>query len=89
MGEVTHACPGVPILLVGLKSDTRENGVRKPLQSVTGFEAYASASDIGAKNYIECSALTGRGMNEVFEAATRSCLKTSGRSEKSSRCTVL
>lgn len=95
MKEVNHACPGVPILLVGLKSDTRENRivgegrVRQPLHFVTSREGHASAQEIGVTRYVECSALTGRGIDGVFEAATRVSLVASERLEGDSCCIVL
>ena len=42
---------------------------------------------VGARQYRECSALTGRGMREVFECASR--LAMSARKKKSNRRSFL
>ena len=57
-----HYCPDAPGILVGCKTDLREDG---------GFEEIISTEqgqklsvDIGAAAYCECSALTQIGMKE-------------------------
>jgi small GTP-binding protein len=69
MPELEHHCPGVPRLLVGIKSDLKgcEGGV-------TYEEGVSKARDIGALGYLECSALTGDGVDEVFLQAGRIAL---------------
>jgi Ras homolog gene family, member A len=42
----------------------------------------AVASKIGAKHYLECSAKSKEGVDEVFEYATRAALLTQSRSGK-------
>ncbi|KAF9402025.1 Rho GTPase, partial [Podila epigama] len=37
------------------------------------------AAEIGAREYLECSALTGEGVREVFESATRASLLIHGK----------
>jgi Rho family protein len=44
---------------------------------------------IGAKKYLECSSLTGEGVDDVFEAATRQSLLAGERRERSGCCVVL
>jgi len=49
----------------------------------------AVAKDIGAM-YKECSAKTGRGVKEVFEAALRESLKGRwGRSVRAKKCVIV
>jgi len=78
--EVKHFCPNVPIVLVGNKADLRECPyTKKELQRVkqtpvSYTKGEQMASQIGAKCYLECSALTKVGVNEVFTAATRAAL---------------
>lgn len=78
--EVRAKCPGVPIILVGLKKDLRDDReaietMRKnALQFVTEREGEAMKDEIGARKYLECSSLTGVGVDDVFEAATRTAL---------------
>ncbi|TAQ84251.1 hypothetical protein B7494_g7420 [Chlorociboria aeruginascens] len=80
--EANERCPNVPIILVGLKKDLREDPVAieemrlRSQQFVTFKEANAIGTEIGARKYLECSSLTGDGVDDVFEAATRAALLT-------------
>jgi len=73
-------CPGIPMILVGLKKDLREDPVaieelqKKSQNFVSTREASDLAQEIGAKKYLECSSLTGQGVDDVFEAATRAAV---------------
>jgi Rho family protein len=84
----------VPILLVGLKKDLREDPLaieemrKKSLKFVTTKEGHDTAASIGARKYLECSSLTGEGVDDVFEAATRAALLTFDK-RKSSCCVVI
>ncbi|KAF4258977.1 hypothetical protein LV164_006054 [Aspergillus fumigatus] len=92
--EANERCPGVPIILVGLKKDLREDPLaieemrKKSLRFVTSREGSETATQIGARKYLECSSLTGEGVDDVFEAATRAALLTFDK-RKSSCCIVL
>ncbi|CAR27377.1 hypothetical protein ZYGR_0I06510 [Zygosaccharomyces rouxii] len=72
--EALRFCPDAPIILVGLKKDLRQ--IKGSLQNelVSIDEAQQVARHIGAKKYLECSALTGDGVDDVFEIATRTSL---------------
>lgn len=72
--EALRFCPDAPIILVGLKKDTRRIKGLPPDQLVSIDEAQQVARHIGAKKYMECSALTGEGVDDVFELATRTSL---------------
>ncbi|KAF4893086.1 GTP-binding protein rho2 [Colletotrichum fructicola] len=93
--EVTRLCPGVPIILVGLKKDLREDPVaieemrKKSLRFVTSQEGDAAAKEIGARKYLECSSLSGEGVDDVFEAATRAALLTFEKGEGGGCCVIL
>eukprot|EP01027_Heterolobosea_sp_BB2_P011977 GEZU01017383.1.p1 GENE.GEZU01017383.1~~GEZU01017383.1.p1 ORF type:complete len:202 (+),score=32.91 GEZU01017383.1:258-863(+) len=75
--EVRKHCPNVPIVVVGTKSDLRDDptyisklaaqGV-KPVQAAQGEEV---AKEIRAYKYIECSARTQKNLKMVFEEAIR------------------
>ncbi|MCJ1307475.1 Rho GTPase [Agyrium rufum] len=92
--EATERCPGVPILLVGLKKDTRDDPQvqeemrKKSLHFTTPKEGADTAQQIGARKYLECSSLTGEGVDDVFEAATRAALLLGGR-EKGGCCVIM
>jgi Ras-related C3 botulinum toxin substrate 1 len=75
--ELNHFCPKVPIILVGTKLDLRENTTIIEKLNKNGFNviSYEQGQDlakqIGAKLYLECSALTQQGLNNVFNEAVR------------------
>ncbi|KAH3673683.1 hypothetical protein WICMUC_003499 [Wickerhamomyces mucosus] len=86
--EVSRYCPGIPIILVGLKKDlrTEESTDKKFVQT---FQGQDIAKRIGAKKFLECSALTGEGVDDVFEAATRTSLLISDEKSSNTCCTIL
>ena len=65
--EITYHAPGVPIILVGTKSDLRETtdmAIPRP-------ECEELARDINAVEYKETSALTQEGLKAGFDTAMR------------------
>ncbi|EFE35435.1 uncharacterized protein ARB_05477 [Trichophyton benhamiae CBS 112371] len=83
--EANERCPDVPIILVGLKKDLREDPLaieemrKKSQRFVSPRDGSEAAAEIGARKYLECSSLTGEGVDDVFEAATRAALLTFGK----------
>jgi small GTP-binding protein len=79
--EVSHHCPGTPIILVGNKMDCRDDkevveALRcKGKAPVSTEEGLTLAKEIGAAAYIESSALTQEGLKEVFDNAIKGALK--------------
>ena len=75
--EVSHHCPGVPIILVGTKIDLREDEEtlmklkEKKLAPINQTAGLLMAKEIDAAKYVECSALTQRGVKTVFDEAVR------------------
>ena len=73
--ELRHHCPQAPIILVGTKSDLRESPKaleelqKTGLKLVTTEEAQQLATKIKAVKYMECSALTRKGLKDVFDTA--------------------
>ncbi|XP_075035783.1 ras-related C3 botulinum toxin substrate 1 isoform X1 [Mixophyes fleayi] len=78
--EVRHHCPSTPIILVGTKLDLRDDKdtieklKEKKLTPITYPQGLAMAKEIGAVKYLECSALTQRGLKTVFDEAIRAVL---------------
>eukprot|EP00466_Bigelowiella_natans_P005843 jgi/Bigna1/55382/estExt_Genewise1Plus.C_580016 len=72
--EIANHCPGVPFILVGMKSDLRENEkIKQRLQErnespVTFDEGTRMAVEIGATKYMECSSLQNKGLTEAVDA---------------------
>jgi len=75
--EITEHAPDTPIILVGTKLDLRtkteaiqslkENN-QEPISTKKGEDL---SKKIGAKRYLECSALTQEGLAKVFEEAVK------------------
>lgn len=78
--EVKHYCPGVPIVLVGTKVD-----LRKQNQGVSAEEGHELSLKCGCTKYVECSALTQRGLKNVFDEAIRTVLAPPEPKKKSRR----
>jgi len=98
--EVTHHCPTSNIL-VGTKLDLREDPEKleslkeKGLAPITTDQGEQLANEIKAVKYMECSALTQKGLKEVFDFAIKTVLlpppkKAGGKGgDKRRGCTLL
>ncbi|KAK9463611.1 P-loop containing nucleoside triphosphate hydrolase protein [Lipomyces oligophaga] len=92
--EINELCPDIPIILVGLKKDLRQDAraieeMRKANRRfISPSEAELVARQVGARKYLECSALTGEGVDNVFEAATRASLLV-GQRQSTTCCLIL
>jgi len=79
--EVRHYLPRTPTILVGLKTDIRdESGSSKPVDfdPVKKDEGDDLAKKIGASLYMESSAKLKTGVSEVFEKAMSICWPEGG-----------
>jgi len=65
--EIRKHCPNTPIVLVATKLDLRSTTPN----SVTPDQGEQLAEAIGANKYLECSARTQEGLNNVFDEAIR------------------
>ena len=77
--EITTAAPNGQIILVGLKKDLRDDFEAKEntdpnVQPIPTEKGQEVAKQIGAREYLECSAKTKENLNEVFEHAVRAVL---------------
>lgn len=93
--EVSHFCENTPLLLIGTKVDLRKDDQTRRMlgaqgqTTVTPEQGVAVAKAIGAR-YMECSAKTGQGVQDVFNAALRESMKGKwGKKLKERRCVVL
>ena len=90
--EVKHFCPNVPIILVGNKSDLRNDEetisqLKKFKQTPVAFkQGQQMAKRINAFAYLECSSKTKEGVQTLFETAASAALKVV---KKKNYCVVL
>ncbi|KAL7718800.1 Rac family small GTPase 1b [Entamoeba marina] len=99
--EIRKHCPNTPFVLVGTKSDMRsdvlveEKAKQGKLDIVTYEEALKMSKEMGAAQYLECSALTQRNLRNVFEESIGEVLNGSSesvskrKSKKRSGCSIL
>lgn len=84
----------MPRILVGTKKDLRHDEatlarlVNLKGKPVTTEDGQNMASRVNAARYIECSAKTREGVQEVFEAAARSAL-VKKRKSSGFKCSIL
>ena len=77
---MSHHCPNTPVILVGTKLDLREDKEtieklkEKKMAPILYPEGLKMAKEIGAGKYLECSALTQKGLKNVFDEAIRAVL---------------
>jgi len=75
--EIASYCPKIPTLLVGTKADLRDDpGIlsnlrNRGLHMVSYEQGLLCAKRINARGYMECSALTQKGLKEVFDRTIR------------------
>lgn len=95
--EIQHHAPGVPFILVGTKMDLRDDQDTidrlgsKNLKCVSSSGGDEFASQMGAYKYLECSALTQKGLKAVFDEAIRCVLQSqeSQNTKKKRPCMIL
>jgi cell division control protein 42 len=79
--EITHHCQNVPFLLVGTQMDLREETAqleklsRNKMKPITIEQGEAAAKETKAVKYVECSALTQKGLKDVFDEAIMAALE--------------
>jgi GTPase SAR1 family protein len=84
--EVHHHCPGVPCLIVGTQVDLRDDPQvmeklsRQKQRPVSSEAGERLARELGAVKYVECSALTQKGLKNVFDEV--SICRTSSRTSR-------
>ena len=94
---MTHHCPNTPLVLVGTKTDLRDEKETiatlqdKRLSPISTVQGNKLRKDIGAVKYVECSALTQEGLKTVFDEAIIAALgpKKSTHKKRSSGCSLL
>ena len=93
--EVSHHCPNTPIILVGTKVDLRDDKEtieklkEKKMSPITTAQGLQMAKEIASVKYLECSALTQKGLKQVFDEAIRAVLCPKKPPKKKKGCIVL
>ncbi|EGF84441.1 rho family small GTP binding protein cdc42 [Batrachochytrium dendrobatidis JAM81] len=91
--EVRHHCPGVPCLIVGTQMDLRDDNAtieklaknrQKPITTDSGDRM---ARELQAVKYLECSALTQKGLKNVFDEAIIAALEPPTKNKR--KCLLL
>ena len=82
ISEIRHHSPDTPVLLVGLKTDLRDNPEtisklkEKNQVPVTFKNGVKLAKSLGAMQYLECSSKNQHGLKGVFDEIIRVALNT-------------
>ncbi|XP_019394272.1 PREDICTED: rho-related GTP-binding protein RhoF [Crocodylus porosus] len=96
--EVSHFCRGVPLVLIGCKTDLRKDKehLRKLRSSqqepITYTQGEATCRQMNAEVYLECSAKFRENVEDVFKEATTialNAIKKAKRQKKQKRCLIL
>ncbi|TFK13987.1 PR domain zinc finger protein 2 [Platysternon megacephalum] len=96
--EVSHFCRGVPLILIGCKTDLRKDKehLRKLMSSeqepITYNQGEATCQQMKAQAYLECSAKCRENIEDVFKEATNialNAMKKAKRRKKRKRCSIL
>lgn len=101
--EIYHHAPGVPIVLVGTKTDLREEEIIKEAKDpgrkrstsrwgrpyITTEEGTKLAKDIRAASYQECSSLKLKGVVRVFHEAIYAGTTRVEKTTAKSRCRII
>ncbi|OWZ38599.1 cell division control protein 42 [Cryptococcus neoformans c8] len=97
--EISHHCPGAPCLIVGTQVDLRNDPkqVERMMASQRGGRAAGLitqeqgerlARELGGRKYVECSALTQKGLKNVFDEAIVAALEPPV-VKKTKKCLIL
>lgn len=93
--EIKHHCADAPILLIGTKIDLREDKETLQILAENGQapikreQGQKLANKIRAVKCLECSALTQRGLKQVFDEAVRAVLRPQPVRRRQRKCSLL
>uniref|UniRef100_A0A2K5I950 Cell division control protein 42 homolog n=1 Tax=Colobus angolensis palliatus TaxID=336983 RepID=A0A2K5I950_COLAP len=79
--DITHHCPKTPFLFVGTQIDLRDDSstiekfAKNKQKPITPETAEKLACDLKAVRYVECSALTQKGLKNVLDKAILAALE--------------
>ncbi|OTA98219.1 hypothetical protein M426DRAFT_70236, partial [Hypoxylon sp. CI-4A] len=92
MTEIRKYCRDAPVILLGLKKDTRFGaGMRAPMNPqklqtyICAAQGSVAATTMRAMKYMECSAMNGDNVNRVFDEGVRMVLYDRAEQEELAR----
>jgi len=94
INEIQRYCPKTPFILVGTKTDLRndpqeiEKLAKKKQKPITTEEGEKVAKQLKAFRYVECSSLTQHGVKDVFDEAILAVLNRKPKKKKNG-CQIL
>jgi len=93
--EVRYHCPATSCIIVGTMVDLRDdNAVLEKLaksrqKPITFEQGERLARELGAVKYVECSALTQKGLKNVFDEAIVAALTETPTQKKKKNCQII
>jgi len=93
--EILHHCPKTPFLLVGTQMDLRDDPkkmeelARNRQRSISIDQGMRLAKELKAVKYVECSALTQRGLKNVFDEAILAALDPPSQKQEKKKCDIV
>jgi len=95
--EIQQHNPNTPMILVGTKLDIRDDKetidrlAEKKLAPISHDQGQQLSKEINAVAYVECSALTQKGLKDVFDEAIRAVIapKVKKDEKKGTKCNIL
>ncbi|XP_069071014.1 rho-related GTP-binding protein RhoF [Pleurodeles waltl] len=96
--EVNHFCRGIPIILIGCKTDLRKDKERlrklkaSQQEPITYNQGEATRQKMNAEEYLECSAKFRENIEDIFRDAAKSALHSMKKAKNHKRrrqCLVL
>jgi len=94
--EISHHAPNVPVILVGTKLDLRDDKEtidrlrEKRMAPISYEQGLSKMKEITAVKYLECSALTQKGLKNVFDEAIRAVISPPiNKNVKKGNCSLL
>ncbi|KAG0296911.1 GTP-binding protein Rho1 [Dissophora globulifera] len=87
--ELAHFLEDVPKIVVGLKTDLRDGVSEEDKDRFVSYERGAQVAATLHCKYYECSAKTGKGLQDVFQAALKAAMQSRISKMRKRACSIL